>query len=134
MWINDDVNMDGLLGITATLNSGTYSLQWYVYGGGATLATFGSQGAAQSALDSLLATAGYPWIAIGSLSSVANSQDPRVIAVNLANVVQMAAVTDVEGSGLSFNVGWRSAGYSPYANSADAIAAILALTGSISFP
>lgn len=131
MWINDDVNMDGLLGITATLNSSTYTLQWYTLASAGTLSTFGSQGSAQAALDALLAVAGYPWIPLGSLSNVANSQDPRVIAVNLANVQQMA---DSGGVGLVFNGGWRSPGYDPYANSGDAIAGILALTGSVVFP
>lgn len=134
MWINDDINMSSLLSITATLNSGTYALQAQAPAGGVTLSTFASQAATQTALDSLLAVAGYPWIPIGSMSSVANSQNPRVVAVNLANVVTMADVTDAEGSGLSFNASWRTPGYAPYASAAAAIAGILALTGSVTFP
>ncbi len=137
MWINDTVKLGRVLAITATLNSGTYTLRAVLASdpsGGVTLDTFGSQGAAQSALDDLFAVVGYPWTLIGSLGSVANSQNSRVLAVNLDNVAQMASVTDGEGSGLSFNAGWRSAGFSPYANSGAAIAGIKALTGSVVFP
>ena len=136
MWINDTVNMSGLLTLTGTLNSGTYTIRAVLAtdpSGGVTLDTFAAQQDAQDALDALLTVSGFPWIPIGSLGSVANSQNPRVLAVNLDRAIQMAPVTDGEGSGLSFNSGWRSAGFSPYANSGDAIAAILALAGSVTF-
>lgn len=135
MWINELTNLDNVYYLTVTRSGGTYTVEGQVeafYGQsafGLSLATFGSWGAVQSALDDFLAVVGQPWVAIGDASGIGSGGDPVVIAVNMDRVVQMADNT----SGVKFGAGWTSVGFAPWSDYSSAVAALMAVAGNIDF-
>lgn len=92
--------------------------------------TYTTKAAAQAAVDAFVASAGYPWVAVGSVPNPV-SMGVYIVAVNLANVTNIG---DDTGTGLVFNGSVTSGGYAPWADGPTAIGALTALTGTVELP
>ncbi|HEY1705612.1 MAG TPA: hypothetical protein VGG75_38490 [Trebonia sp.] len=122
-----------MLAITAYLSYESFTVQ---YGNGEFgLADYSTAADVDTAVATFVEDAGFPWIAVGSAGNIPDNDNEVVnwtLAINLGSWA-LTSLSD-SGDGLRVNGSGSTPGYAPWDNFADAMAAILSITGNSAWP
>lgn len=133
-WLNGRAPMSSIWGITAYHSNSLYTVQVNDGATGFGLAQYSTASDVNAVIATFVADQGYPWIAVGDAANMPDNDNTVVnwtLAINLAS----SALTSLSAGSSGILVESTSTpGSEPWGTPAEALAAVLALTGNYTWP